>query len=193
MHLEAVVHGHPDQRAATQPQRHARLLDRAVRLGRGVDAEAAIQVRATGEPAGSHVGAARLAGGGQGDQRRGRSGVGQQAIEPVGQPERLAEPVDDDLLELGADRRRPPQHRVLAERRGQHLAEDPRRPTPSSRSRPGSPGAAIGSRSARRAGGSRPGSRRATRAPRAAPPGTAAAASRARSTGKTARVSIVSR
>ena len=44
----------------------------------------------------------------------------------VRQPEPLAQPVDDDLLELGADRRRPPQHRVLAERRGQHLAEDAR-------------------------------------------------------------------
>ena len=43
----------------------------------------------------------------------------------VRQPERLAQPVDDDLLELGADRRGPPQHRVLAERRRQHLAEDP--------------------------------------------------------------------
>ena len=43
----------------------------------------------------------------------------------AGRPSRLAEPVDDDALELGADRRGPPQHRVLAEGGGEHLAEDP--------------------------------------------------------------------
>ncbi len=43
----------------------------------------------------------------------------------VGQPEGLSQPPDDDLLELGAARRRPPQHRVLVDRRRQHLGEDP--------------------------------------------------------------------
>jgi hypothetical protein len=68
----------------------------------------------------------RLARPGQRDERRRRGGVGQQPVEGVGQAERLAEPVDDDLLELGPDRRGPPQHRVLPEPRRQHLAEDPR-------------------------------------------------------------------
>ena len=68
---------------------------------------------------------------------------------PSGRPRRLAQPVDDDLLELGGDRRRPPEHRVRAERRRQELAEHARHPTPSSRNRRRTPGAASGSRWAR--------------------------------------------
>ena len=49
----------------------------------------------------------RLSGRRQRDVRRGRGGAGQEPIEPGRQPGRLAEPVDDDALELGPDRRRP--------------------------------------------------------------------------------------
>ena len=78
-----------------------------------------------GEPLGRRVEARGLARGGERDERRRRRRVREQAVERVGQPERLAQPPDDDALELGPDRRRPPQHRVLAERGREELAEHP--------------------------------------------------------------------
>ncbi len=122
--LEALVRRDADQRVAPQAERHARLLDRAVRLGRGVDPQRG-KVGPTGQALLGGVDAGRLSCRGQRDQRRRRGGVGQQAVEGRRQPERLAQPVHHDAFELGADRRGPPQHRVLAEGRGQHLAEDP--------------------------------------------------------------------
>jgi hypothetical protein len=41
-----------------------------------------------------------------------------------GRPSAWRSHPDDDALELRRDRRRPPQHRELAKRRGQHLADD---------------------------------------------------------------------
>ena len=115
LQLEPVVRRDPDEAAAPEAERHAGLLDRRVGLGRGVDAHrrATIAARpASRAPA-------------QGDERRRRGRVGDEPVERIRQAERLAQPADDDPLELGRDRRRPPEHRVLAERRGQHLAEDP--------------------------------------------------------------------
>ena len=111
--------------AATQPERHARLLDRRMRLARGVHAQPGAEIVAPGQAPRRGIGAGRLAGRGQGDERRGRCRVGQEAIEGGRQAERLAQPVDHDLLEFRADRRGPPEHRVLTEHRGQHLTEDP--------------------------------------------------------------------
>ena len=73
-----------------------------MRLLRGVDPERGHTVRPPGDPRRRGVDAGGLPSGGQGDQRRGRRGIGEQAVERVGQAERLAQPVDDDLLELGA-------------------------------------------------------------------------------------------
>ncbi len=124
-HLVVVVHGHADQPGSTEPERHARLLDRAVRLGRGVDAQRG-QVRSPGQAMGRGVDPGGLPCPGQGDERGRRRRVREQAAERFRQPDRLAQPVDDDLLELRADRRGPPEHRVLAEGRREHLAEDAR-------------------------------------------------------------------
>ena len=99
---------------------HAFSIELCASVG-GVDARPA-DVRARREPLRGGVEARRLARGGEGDERRRRRGVGQQAVERVGQPERLAQPADDDALELGPDRRRPPQHRVLAERRRSRIS-----------------------------------------------------------------------
>ena len=124
-HREVVIDLDPDETFSTDAERHARLFDRAVRLLRGVDAHGR-DVGSAGQPAGGDVETGRLPGCRDRDQRRGRCRVGDETVEPVGQTEALAKPVDHDLLELGADRRGPPQHRVLAEDGGEHLAEDPR-------------------------------------------------------------------
>jgi hypothetical protein len=101
--LEPLVRRDPDQRRPAEAERHARLLDRGVRLLRRVDAERG-HVFAPGDPRRRGIQARGLPSGGQGDQRRRGGGVGQQAVKARRQSERLAEPVDDDLFELGSGR-----------------------------------------------------------------------------------------
>ena len=174
----------PDECPPGRSQRHARLLDRAVGLGRGVDAERparparpASPRRATSSPAASRAAARAMS-------------VDVDAVsvsrpsKAVRQPERLAQPVDDDLLELGADRRRPPEHRVLAERRRSASRRGSRARTRSSRSTPRSPDAASAWRSARSGARSRRGSRRVPPGSSGAAPGTRGGAIRARSPGR---------
>ena len=99
-HGERVIDRDPDEALAADAERHARLLDRAVRLLRGVDADR-WDVGPAGQPARRDVQSRRFARRCERDQRRGRRGVGQQAIEPDGQPERPG----------AASRRRPPRAR----------------------------------------------------------------------------------
>ena len=113
LHLEPIVRRDPDQRPAPQAERHAGLLDRRVRLLRCVCAH------------GRDIAPGCLAGAGQSDERGRRGRIRDEPIERFRQPDGLAQPADDDSLELRGDRRRPPEHRVLADRSGQHLAEDP--------------------------------------------------------------------
>src|SRR5574337_281009 len=68
----------------------------------------------------------RMAASGEGDERRRRRRVRQEPVEGPREPEALAEPVHDDLLELRPNRRGPPEHRVLAEGSREHLAENAR-------------------------------------------------------------------
>ena len=100
---------------------------------------------------------------------------------PSRQPERLAQPVDDHALELGPARRRPPQHRVLAERGDEHLAEHagPRR----SRGEVGEEARVlpVRSRSGRSGTACRRASRRGSPASRAERPAAPRRRSRARS------------
>ena len=114
------------RRRGPMPSVIARLLDRGMGLGRGVDAQprharGGRRARRSRRrrPATCRAAARPSSAGGRG-------GVGDQAVEPLGQPEALAQPVDDDLLELRRDRRRPPEHGVGAERCGQELAEHAR-------------------------------------------------------------------
>ena len=72
------------------------------------------------------IDAGGLARRGQRQHRGGGGGVGDQPVEAVGKAKRLADPVDDDLLEFRPDRTRPPQHHVRVQRGGQHLADDSR-------------------------------------------------------------------
>ncbi len=124
-HRVHVVGRDPATGAPAQAQRHACLLDAAVRLLRRVD-DGRADLRPTSQPEGGRVQAGSLARGRDRDERRRRCRVGQEPIERVGQAERATEPADDHLLELRADRRGPPQHRVLAQHGGDELAEDPR-------------------------------------------------------------------
>ena len=126
-------------------------------LGRGVDAQPRQSV-AAGDPARRGVDAGRLARGGERDQRRRRRGVGQEPVERC--PAARAPGA--------ASRRPPPRARSPIGDVRQSIAFWPIAavsispripgPTPSSRSTPGSPGAARRSRSARPGGGSRRGS-----------------------------------
>ena len=134
-----VVDRHPHERVTPETERHARLLDRAVRFRRRIHPERR-HVLTPRQALGRDLEAGGLSSGGERDQRRGRCRVGQQAVEAVGQAQGLAEPVDHDLLELGGDRRGPPQHGVLAESRPSASRRGCRHPTRSSRSTRGSPG-----------------------------------------------------
>jgi hypothetical protein len=58
-------------------------------------------------------------------QRRDRRRVVDHALERVGQADQLAQPAERHLLELGRDRRRPPEHRLLVQRGREELRETP--------------------------------------------------------------------
>ena len=79
-HLVVVVDRDPDERRPAQAERHAGLLDRAVGLGRGVDAQRR-DVRSPGQAQRRGVDAGRLARAGERDQRRRRGRVGEQPVE----------------------------------------------------------------------------------------------------------------
>ena len=106
-----------DRPAPAQAERHARLLDRAVRLLRGVHHRCA-DLGPAREPASPPRRAPppRV-------PPRSRCSEDVEAVSvsspsnASGSPRALAQPADDHVLELGADRRRAPQHRVLAEHR----------------------------------------------------------------------------
>ncbi len=68
-------------------------------------------------------GSACLAGGGQGEQRRDRGGVGEKAEEILRQLEPSAHPVEHREFELGGRGAGPPQHAVDVEGGRQHLPE----------------------------------------------------------------------
>ena len=86
LHLVRGVDGDAPDAGPAEAQRHARLLDRAVRLGRGVDAQSPLPGRPRRRRA-SPVD--RLAGRRQGDQARRRGRVGEEAVERLGQAEGL--------------------------------------------------------------------------------------------------------
>ena len=124
-HPVLVVRRDVHERVPAEAEDHARLFDRAVRFRRRVDARLA-DLRPARQPALRGVEPSGLACRGKPDQRSDRGRVREQPVELVGQPERLAQPGHDHGLELGPDRRRSPQERVLGERGHEQLAHDTR-------------------------------------------------------------------
>jgi hypothetical protein len=100
-----------------------RLLDRGVGLLGGVHAQAGL----ADEPAPARVEPRdRLAGRGEGDERRSGGGVLDHPEQTLGLAEELSKPVEDHGLELRRRRGRPPQHPVDVEGGRDHLPEDAR-------------------------------------------------------------------
>ena len=84
--LEPLVDRDPHQRRTAEPERHARLLDRAVGLGRGVDPEGR-HVPPCRKALGRGIDSGCLTCRGKRDERRRRGGIRQQAIEPLRETE----------------------------------------------------------------------------------------------------------
>src|SRR5262249_47506659 len=80
---------------------------------------------ATGEPPPPHLEPRRLPRGGERVERRDRGRVVDHSLEGLGEPDQLPQPREGDLLQLGRRRRSPPEHRLLVERRAEHLAHHP--------------------------------------------------------------------
>ncbi len=124
-HLEALVRRDLREAGASQAEGHAGLLDRRVGLRRGVYPELR-HVHAPRQPLRRSIDTRRLACRREGQQRRSRGRVGQQAVEFRRQAQALAQPVDDHHLQLRAGRAGPPQHRVRVQNGRQHLPDDAR-------------------------------------------------------------------
>ena len=114
-----------DQAGAAQAQGHAGLLDRRMGLRRGVDPQRGNVRAGPGRP----LAAASIPAAWRAAARASIDDVDAVSVSrpsnSAGSPRRLAQPVDDDLLQLRAGRARPPQHRVGVEDGRQHLADDP--------------------------------------------------------------------
>ena len=123
-HAELRVRRDPGQRVVAESERHDRLVDRRMRLFGGVDAQRP-EVRAPGQPPRADAGHRPVPGRGQrvqaGDGRR----VVDDPLERVGQAEKLPQPAQRHLFELGRGGRRPPQHRLHVQGGRQELGEHP--------------------------------------------------------------------